>query len=59
VDGVSPTGRSFVVPFANITPFRDRLIEGEAIYFDLATLCEQAGFPLAEVRENARRRREA
>ena len=56
--GVAPTDRSFVVPFANVTPFRDGLMEGETIYFDLATLCEQVGFPLAEVRENARRRRD-
>jgi hypothetical protein len=55
--GVQPTGRSFVVPFANVTPFRDGLMEGETIYFDLATLCEQAGFPLDEVLANARQRR--
>ena len=57
--GVQPTGRSFEVPFSNVTPFRDGLMEGEAIYFDLATLCEQAGFPLEEVRTNARERRNA
>jgi hypothetical protein len=57
--GIQPTGRSFVVPFANVTPFRDGLMEGETIYFDLATLCEQAGFPLEEVRANARQRRNA
>jgi steroid delta-isomerase-like uncharacterized protein len=55
--GVPPTGRSFVVPFANVTPFRNGLMEGETIYFDLATLCDQAGFPLDEVRSNAARRR--
>ena len=57
--GIQPTGRSFVVPFANVTPFRDGLMEGETIYFDLATLCEQAGFPLEKVRANARERRNA
>jgi hypothetical protein len=31
---------------------------GEKIYFDLATLCEQAGLPLAEVRAAAAARRE-
>ena len=36
---VPPSGCSFVVPFANVTPFRDGLMEGETIYFDLATLC--------------------
>ena len=54
--GVPPTGRSFVIPFANVTPFRDGLMEGETIYFDLATLCEQAGFPLQDVRAIARQR---
>jgi steroid delta-isomerase-like uncharacterized protein len=54
--GVPPTGRSFVVPFANVTPFRDGLMAGEAIYFDLATLCDQAGFPLDDVRAAARQR---
>ena len=55
--GVPPTGRSFVVPFANVAPFREGLMEGETIYFDLATLCEQAGFSLEEVRASARRRK--
>lgn len=44
--GVLPGGGSFAVPFTNLVPFRDRLMEGERIYFDLATLCEQAGIPL-------------
>jgi hypothetical protein len=30
----------------NVTPFSDGLIEGEKIYFDLATICEQTGLPL-------------
>jgi steroid delta-isomerase-like uncharacterized protein len=54
--GVPPSGRSFVVPFANVTPFRDGLMEGESIYFDLAMLCEQAALPLDEVRAAARNR---
>ncbi len=57
--GVSPTGRSFTVPFANVTPFRDGLMAGESIYFDLATLCEQAALPLDQVRAGARERAEA
>jgi hypothetical protein len=57
--GVSPSGRSFAVPFANATPFRDGLMAGESIYFDLATLCEQAALPLDEVRAGARERAEA
>ena len=41
--GVPPSGRPFAVRFANITPFRDGLMAGETIYFDLATLCEGGG----------------
>ena len=57
--GVPPSGRSFAVPFANVTPFRDGLMAGESIYFDLATLCEQAALPLDEVRAGAKKRAEA
>lgn len=57
--GVPPSGGSFAVPFANVTPFRDGLMAGESIYFDLATLCEQAALPLEEVRAGARARAEA
>jgi steroid delta-isomerase-like uncharacterized protein len=57
--GVPPSGRSFAVPFANVTPFRDGLMTGESIYFDLATLCEQAALPLDKVRAGAKARAEA
>ena len=48
--GVAPTGRSFRVPFTNVTTFADGRMAGESIYFDLATLCEQAGIPLDAIR---------
>jgi steroid delta-isomerase-like uncharacterized protein len=54
--GVPPSGKSFSVPFANVTPFRDGLMAGETIYFDLATLCEQAGLPLDAIRAAAKER---
>jgi steroid delta-isomerase-like uncharacterized protein len=54
--GVPPSGRSFAVPFANVTPFREGLVAGESIYFDVATLCEQAALPLDAVRAAARSR---
>jgi steroid delta-isomerase-like uncharacterized protein len=54
--GVPPSGGSFAVPFANVAPFRDRLMAGESIYFDLATLCEQAGLALEEIRAAAKAR---
>jgi steroid delta-isomerase-like uncharacterized protein len=57
--GVPPTGGSFAVPFANVTPFRDELMAGESIYFDLATLCEQAALPLEQVRAGAKERADA
>jgi hypothetical protein len=45
------------VPFANVVPFAKGLMAGERIYFDLATLCEQAQIPLEEVRAAAQRAR--
>jgi steroid delta-isomerase-like uncharacterized protein len=54
--GVAPGGGSFSVPFANVVPFKDGLMAGETIYFDLATLCEQAGLNLDEVRAAAKAR---
>ena len=57
--GIAPTGRPFAVPFTNVAPFRDELIAGESIYFDLATLCEQTGLPLDELRAAAKARADA
>jgi steroid delta-isomerase-like uncharacterized protein len=57
--GVPPSGGAFAVPFANVTPFRDGLMAGESIYFDLATLCAQAALPLDDVRAGAKARAEA
>ena len=52
--GVAPGGGSFVVPFANVAPFRDGKMAGETIYFDLVTLCEQAGMSVDELRAAVR-----
>jgi steroid delta-isomerase-like uncharacterized protein len=54
--GVSPSGRSFAVPFANVAPFKDGLMAGETIYFDLATLCAQAGLNVDQIRVAAKAR---
>jgi steroid delta-isomerase-like uncharacterized protein len=54
--GVAPGGGGFEVSFANVVPFADGLMQGERIYFDLATLCEQAGIALDEIRAAARLR---
>jgi steroid delta-isomerase-like uncharacterized protein len=55
--GVPPSGGTFRVPFTNITSFADGRMAGESIYFDLATLCEQANIPLDAVRAAAELRR--
>jgi steroid delta-isomerase-like uncharacterized protein len=55
--GVPAGGGAFVVPFANVVPFRDGLMAGEVIYFDLATLCEQAGIGLEAIRAASAARR--
>ena len=54
--GVAPGGGSFRVPFTNVTHFKDGKMHGEKIYFDLATLCEQANVPLDAVRTAAKAR---
>jgi hypothetical protein len=54
--GVRPSGKSFAVPFTNVATFADQLMVGESIYFDLATLCEQADLPLDAVRRAAKAR---
>jgi steroid delta-isomerase-like uncharacterized protein len=51
--GIPPGGGTFAVPFANVVPFEQGLMAGERIYFDLATLCEQARIPLEEIRAAA------
>jgi steroid delta-isomerase-like uncharacterized protein len=51
--GVPPGGGSFRVPFTNVTTFAGDHMRGETIYFDLASLCEQARVPLDEIRAAA------
>jgi steroid delta-isomerase-like uncharacterized protein len=51
--GVPPSGQPFAVPFINVATFADGLMVGERVYFDLATLCDQPGLPLDEVRRAA------
>jgi steroid delta-isomerase-like uncharacterized protein len=54
--GVAPTGGNFAVRFTNVARFRGGQMAGESIYFDVATLCEQAGFSLDAVRAAAKAR---
>ncbi|HEV8297763.1 MAG TPA: ester cyclase, partial [Acidimicrobiales bacterium] len=54
--GVAPSGGSFSVKFTNVTTFVGGHMAGETLYFDLATLCEQAGLPIDEVIAGAKAR---
>jgi steroid delta-isomerase-like uncharacterized protein len=47
--GQEPTGRAFELPMIVVNSFRDGLMEGERIYFDLATWCEQLGLDVTKV----------
>ena len=48
--GQAATGRAIAVPAVSAYFFRDGKLAGERVYFDLATLCEQAGLSLDHVR---------
>ena len=52
--GIAQTGGRFAVRFTNVATFRGGQMAGESIYFDVATLCEQAGFSVDEVRAAAK-----
>jgi len=52
--GVPATGKRIALPFVNVIPFRDGLMLGERAYFDLATLCVQAGIALDTLHAGAR-----
>jgi steroid delta-isomerase-like uncharacterized protein len=54
--GVPPSGGEFSVPFTNVTKFANGRMAGESIYFDLASLCEQASLPLEQIRAAAHAR---
>lgn len=54
--GVPPSGGSFAVQFTNVSTFKDGRMHGETIYFDLATLCGQAGLSVDDIRAAARAR---
>ncbi|MDP9442276.1 MAG: ester cyclase [Actinomycetota bacterium] len=53
--GLAPTGRSFTVPLVNVVPFRDGLMHGERLFYDVAMLCDQARLDVHELRSAARR----
>lgn len=48
--GFDPTDESIDVPIVSLIEFEDDLIESETLFFDLATLAEQAGIDLERIR---------
>lgn len=52
--GQPPTGRHLRVPFLARFEFGDGVIQGEQVWFDAATLCEQAGLDLETARTHVR-----
>ena len=52
--GLPPTGRRIALPTVAFFTFRDGLMAGERLVFDLATLCDQAGVSLSAVQAAAR-----
>ncbi len=51
--GQPATGRAIDLPFVAIIELRDGRMVGETLHYDLATLCDQAGFSLEAVRAAA------
>jgi steroid delta-isomerase-like uncharacterized protein len=52
--GLAPTGRRLQLPIIAVVPFRDGLMFGERVYFDAATVCDQLGLDLGELRAAAK-----
>ncbi len=46
----APSGRTAELPFVSIFPCEGGSLRGERFFFDLASLCEQIGLPLAAVK---------
>jgi len=57
--GLPPTGRRIALPFVALLPFKDGLMQGERLFFDVAAFCEQAGYSVAAVQEAGRALRAA
>ena len=57
--GLPPTNRRVDLPFVAIIEVRDGRMVGETLYYDLDTLCAQAGYTVEAVRAAAEGRRRA
>ncbi|HZR84020.1 MAG TPA: nuclear transport factor 2 family protein [Candidatus Binatia bacterium] len=47
--GFAPTGRAADLPFVSVFACEGGALRGERFYFDLATLCDRIGVPVAEM----------
>lgn len=52
--GVRPTGRRVELPFSAVVSFKDGLMRSERAYYDIASLCDQLGIGIEEVRSAAK-----
>jgi hypothetical protein len=51
--GIPTTGDRFDFPFTAVITFRDGMMEGEHVHYDLELFCQQAGVDVNAVREAA------
>ena len=51
--GHAPTGRTAELPFVSVFPCAGGTLRGERFFFDLASLCEQIGLPIAAAQRAA------
>lgn len=49
-DWHAPTGKTADLPFVSVFTYKDGALRGERFFFDLATLCDQIGLPIAAMR---------
>jgi predicted ester cyclase len=49
--GLRPTGRRIALPFVARIDFNDGAIAGETVWYDMLTLCDQAGYSPEAVRK--------
>jgi steroid delta-isomerase-like uncharacterized protein len=52
--GLAPTGRRLDLPFIAVVSFKDGLMQSERAYYDIASLCDQLGVGVEEVRAAAK-----
>lgn len=56
--GLPPTGRRIALPFVARIAFADGAMAGETLWYDMLTLCDQAGFAPDAVRAAAEQTRQ-